>query len=486
MSHTGCRRQVTLWKLGRQEVTVGFGAGAVVSDAGLLPVKWVERHWRVIDGLAERLPDPRHPIFVRHQVRTLLGQFVFQILAGYVDGNDAAAVRRDPLFQTLVDQSPGDDATLASGSTLSRFLYAFTRRQVKLPPEERTIWSEQQRAKIERLEVFNDYLVELFVRTRQQRPTRVIIDLDATDDAAHGHQQLTLWHGYFDQNQYFPLLAFDGESGFPLGAWLRPGTAHASWGAVDALRAIIAKLRAAWPEVEIVVRGDNGFAVPELYDFCEATPNVNYILGYATNDVLERRAADWLWHVRVLHALYREPCRRFDTIEDYQAGSWPHPRRVIAKSEITATGGPNRRFIVTNLDGDPRALYEDLYVQRGRVPERPIRELKCGLSADRLSSTRFFANALRFMCHVLAYAIVVLFRDAAAAVPEVATQEVPTLRARLWKAGAIVSASVRRISIEFAKHWPGRALFDRVCEAVRKFLTSLTSPPLPACGGLLK
>jgi hypothetical protein len=202
--------------------------------------------------------------------------------------------------------------------------------------------------------------------------------------------------------------------------------------------------------------------------------------------VLQRRAADWLWHTRVLHAMYREPCRRFDTIEDYQAGSWPHPRRVIVKSEITAAGGPNQRFVVTNLDGDGRALYEDLYVQRGRVPERPIRELKCGLSADRLSSTRFFANALRLMCHVLAYAIVVLFREASASVPEVATQEVPTLRARLWKAGAIVCASVRRIHIDFAKHWPGRALFDRVCEAVRTFLASLTTAALPTRSDLLK
>ena len=152
-----------------------------------------------------------------------------------------------PLFQTLADVSPTPEQPLASGSTVSRFKYAYTRRQRQLPVEERTIDEECQAAKCQRIAAINQFLVETFVKTRREKPTRIIIDLDASDDPAHGQQQLTFWHGYFDQQQYFPLLAFDGESGFPLGAWLRPGKAHASWGAVEALQGIVPALRAPGP-----------------------------------------------------------------------------------------------------------------------------------------------------------------------------------------------------------------------------------------------
>ena len=257
MSKTDCSRgQPTFWKLGKQQVTVDFSGGRVVSDGGLLAVRRMERGLGVLSKLARRLPDPRAQKFVTHDCGQILVQTVYQILAGYFDFNDANDLRCDPLFQRLADVSPGDEQPLASGSTLARFQYAYTRREADRPREERSTLFECRRVHLERIRMINAYFVELFVKTRRRPPKRVIIDLDATDDETHGEQQLTLFHGYYGQYQYYPLLVFDGETGFPLGACLRHGTASASLGAAEEIERIVQALRAVWPDVEIIVRGD--------------------------------------------------------------------------------------------------------------------------------------------------------------------------------------------------------------------------------------
>src|SRR6202043_3679559 len=182
---------------------------------------------------------------------------------------------------TLADVSPTEEQPLASGSTLARFQNAFTRRQAERPPEERDVLGEVDAALSQRLKILNDYLPELFIRTRRQAPAFVIIDLDPSDDPTHGQQVLTGFHGYYDQHQYFPLYAFDGTTGFPLAAWLRPGTVHASCGALSTLQSIVERLRAAWPRVLILVRGDSGLAVPALYEYCEAQ-GLLYAFGFGS------------------------------------------------------------------------------------------------------------------------------------------------------------------------------------------------------------
>jgi len=298
--------------------------------------------------------------------------------------------------------------------------------------------------------------------------------VDPTDDPTHGQQVLSFFHGYFDQHQYFPLLVFDGESGFPLAAWLRPGTVHASCGVVETLRRLVAALRTAWPDVLILVRGDTGLAVPELYEFCEAE-GLLYAIGYSSNDVLKERIAAALSDLETYYAFYRhrEPAvQRFEVIEDYQADSWSRPRRIVAKIEINRHG-VNRRFVVTNLSGQGQGIYHGFYVQRGDVPEKPIGELKNGLHMDRLSFHRFRANGMKLLEHTLAYALAVLHREATAALPEVAKAEVSTLRQKLWKVGAVVQTSVRRIWFHFSETWPHRELFVRVYQAVQAFVQRL-------------
>jgi hypothetical protein len=455
-------------------VRVRFDGGRVVTDAGLLSVRAFDKQLGLVAELARRLPDPRSPKYITYSCEELLSQRVYQILAGYPDGNDAQALRHDPLFQTLLDLSPDGDKALASGSTVNRFHYAYTRRQAELPPEERPVLLEQQAARNERLRLFNDYLVEVFIRTRPAPPALVILDLDATDDPTHGQQVLSFFHGYYDQHQYFPLLAFDGQTGFPLAAWLRPGTVHASCGAAQVLREVVPKLRQAWPGVTILVRGDTGLATPEVYDCCERE-GLLYAFGYASNDVLKERTDVWLSNLQTYYHWYGKPgetLQRFESIRDYQAGSWARPRAIIAKLEVNSRGS-NRRFVVHNLSGHPQGIYEGFYVQRGDVPESPIGELKKGLEADRLSAHGFRANALRLLEHVLAYAVVVLYREAAATVPEVARAEVTTLRQRLWKVGAVVRTSARAVWFHFTETWPYQALWCRVHQAAMAYATRM-------------
>jgi hypothetical protein len=474
MSLTECNQQLELFEVGGRVVTVDFEGGDVVTDAGLLPIRQLDQQLGILAEAARRLPDPRSPLFIQHSVESLLAQRVYQILAGYPDGNDAQLLKHDPLFKTLVGASPDSEIPLASGSTLNRFLHAYTRREHEKPLAERRTLFECRAAQLQRIRGLNEFLVDVFTRTRNQRPAHVIIDLDPTDDACHGQQQLSFWHGYYEQNQYFPLLVFEGETGMPLAAWLRPGKRHASCGAVEVVSEIVERLRAHWPDVTIFVRGDCGVASPEMYEFCESQ-GLLYAFGYASNEVLKRRVAEQeLEHeAKLLWWLTRRPAQVFGSFDDYQAGSWSRARRVIAKAEITATGGLNTRFVVTNLSGHAAGIYHGFYVQRGNVPERPIGELKNGLAMDRLSSHRFLANSQKLLCHVLAYLLWALFREASSQVPELAKMEVGTARARLFKVGALVQSTARRIWFHVASHWPGHSLYVQATAAVSQFVKQL-------------
>jgi Transposase DDE domain group 1 len=481
---------LTLWNVGPQQLHVRFDGGQVVTDTGLLAVRALERPLRIIADLAERLPDPRSPDYIHHSLETLLTQQVYQILAGYPDGNDAQTLRHDPLFHILADLSPDAEQPLASAATLTRFQYAYTRRQLDDDDDGTKVLLLRRAARIQRLHLLNDYLVDLFIRTRTTAPTEVILDIDASDDPTHGQQELSGYHGYYEQHQYFPLFVFDGHSGMPLAAWLRPGTVHASCGAVDILRALVARLRTAWPGVVIRLRADNGFAVPEVYDWCEQQ-GLHYAIGYASNPVLQRTTACAADDVELYYAFYgyRDPwVQRFEEVRGYQADTWTQPRRIVAKIERTPQGS-QRRFVVTNLSDPAEVVYREFYVQRGAIPEQPIGELKNGLRAERLSACGFCANALRLLLHVVAYAIVVLFRTAAAAVPEVATATVGTLRQRLWKVGAVLEGSPRRLVFHVSATWPEQSLWSRVAEAVRVYVDQVVGhsagppAPTPSLGG---
>ena len=466
----------TLWNLGPQQLHLAFDGGRSVSDAGLLAIRALEKPLGIIAELARRRPAPRSPKSIEHSVAALRTQEIYQLLAGYPDHNDAQDLRHDPLFQILADVSPDADNPLASGSTLARFQYALTRRQAELPREERPALLEQRAAPGQRIKIVNDYLVDLFIGTRRTPPAEVILDVDASDAPGQGHQALRGYHGYDRQHQYLPLFVSDGVPGFPLAAWRRPGTVHASRGASAILATIVTRLRSHGPGVRITVRSDNGLAVPGLYDYCEAN-GLPSAFGYATNPVLQRATAPALADLELYHHCYqhREPTvPRFEWLSDYQADRWPHPRRMVATMAVPPQGS-QRRFVVTNLTEPAAEVYRDFYVQRGGVPEHPLGDMKNGLRADRLSACGCCANAFRLLVPTVAYAIVVLFREAVAVVPEVATATVRTLRQRWWKVAAVVVTGVRRIWFHVSETWPGRAVWGQVLSAVAAVREQLRS-----------
>ena len=473
MSETQCTEQLELFEVGRQKVTMTFDGGNIVSDAGLLPIRELDQKLGILAEAARRLPDPRSERAVNHTAEDILIQQVYQILAGYPDGNDAQLLRDDPLFKTIVGKDPRrEDESLASGSTINRFLHAFTRREAEKPLVERNVIFEVRRAQVERINAINDFLMDLFVRTRKKQPAHIIIDLDPTADPTHGQQQLTMFNGFYDQHQYLPMMLFEGTTGFPLGAWLRHGTAHAGLGAVEMIQRIVDRMRQHWPDIMIFVRGDAGVAGPEMYEYCEAQ-GILYAFGYSTNATLKRRVSELELedNARLLWWMTgRKPFQLFHTFEDYQAQTWSRVRRIVTKVEITQLGGTNVRFVVTNMSGLAAGIYQGFYVQRGNVPERPIGELKNGLYMDRLSSHRFLANSHKLMTHMLAYALYVLFREANEKTPEVNKMEVGTARTRLFKVGALVQATHRHIWFRVASHWPGATLLTRAAKAVESYV----------------
>jgi hypothetical protein len=455
------------WSVASQPLVVDFTAGILVEDAGLLAVRSLDISLGVLSGLARSLPDPRSPRYVQHSLESLLVQLVYQSLAGYPDGNDAEHTRNDALFQVLLGLAPDPEHPLASTSTLNRFLHAYTRRDAELPKQDRPALLQQRRAQTQRIRACNDFLVDLFIRTRLAPPEQVVLDLDATDDPVHGRQALAAYHGYYRQHQYLPLLLFEGNSGFPLACWLRPGTVHAACGALDVLKRLVERLRSAWPGVEIRVRGDNGVAVPGMLDYCEQD-KLGYAFGYASNAVLERRSAHWLEELELVHRFYGrgEPAmQRYEQLREYQAQSWPAPRRVVVKVEVTPRGS-QRRYVVTNLADPEGEVYREFYVQRGGVPEQPIGQLKGGLSADRLSACGFCANAFKLLVAVAAYALVALYREACGAIEGVARAEVGTLRERLWKVPGEVVQEEGRVRVSLPGDWAGRRAWEQTLVAV--------------------
>lgn len=284
----------------RQPVAVAFDAPDIVSDSGLLTVRARDRRLGYLADRARRFPDPRAQPFVTHSADAILTQQVYQILADYPDGNDADALRRDPLFQTRAGSDPHPDRPRASGSTRARFPYACTRRPRALPEEDRPALGEMDRARTDGIRIRNEFRVDTFIRTRPQPPAAIILDIDPSDDPAHGQPALTGYHGYYRQHQYLPLLVFDGHSRFPLAAWLRPGTAAGAGGAVAVRARIVTALRRAGPAVLIRVRRDCSRAGPARYEFCEQ-PGLRYAFGYASNALRQRQTAHALGELELYY-----------------------------------------------------------------------------------------------------------------------------------------------------------------------------------------
>lgn len=476
---------------GLKPVELEMSEAPLTSDAGLLPVRQLDERLRFTEQLAAALVDERDPSGVRHSRLAMVRQRLYGVLAGYEDQNDHDTLRHDPVFQLICDRVPDKglqptkgSAALASQPTLSRF---------------------ENSIRIADLWRLRDVLVDQFVQSFDSPPARITLDLDAFDDPCHGQQQLVMFHGYYEQYQYLPIAITCAENDMVVLVGLRFGTCAAFLGADDDLRYLTQRLRAVWPDVEIVVRGDCGFGVPLMYDVCQEL-ELTYTFGIAMNAVLYRESQALLDQAVAQYEQTGQPQRLFLS-QMYQAGTWPHPRRVVIKCEAHAQG-TNRRAVVTNRSG-AEVLWQpvyDEYTERGESENRN-KELKCDLCADRLSDHRFLANFFRLYLHAAALNLLVRLRralaqkftphalsesgDLPAHLPAEALAgadrkrffnrrrdrdplgegQMPTWRTRLIKVAAEVLVRARRIVIRLSASWPHRDHFAAVSRATIHFAT---------------
>jgi hypothetical protein len=445
-------------------VVVEESAAQLSSDGGLLVIREFDERLKFTARFAAALEDTRDPVFTQHALRSLARQRLYGLIADYEDQNDHDELRHDPVFQLVCDRLPGD-ADLASQPTLSRFENAVT---------------------IPDLKRLRDFLLAEFLDSFDAPPVRITLDLDAFDDETHGQQQLTMFHGFYEQYQYLPLAITCAETDAVVLVGLRHGTCPAFLGADDDLRLIVSRIRQRWPDVEIVIRGDSGFGVPAMYDVCEEL-GLTYTFGFSMNPRLQRETQELLEQAVQQYEATHQKQRLFQLLE-YQADSWRCPRTVIVKCEAHSVG-TNRRAVVTNRPGAPllpQAAYDE-YVLRGESENRN-KELKDGLHADRLSDHRFLANFFRLFLHAAALNLLVRLRRAttksptpaqlgifdpvpAAALPEKSKKrffnrrrrhdplgegQPCTFRSRLIKVAVEVILSSRRVLVKLSSSWPHR------------------------------
>ena len=412
------------------------------SDGGAVLLKAAERQYGLIDGFAECLVDDRQPGKVRHTLADLLGQRIFGIACGHPDGNDGDRLADDPIHKLLLGRDPITGDALASQPTISRF--------------ENDVGSQELYAMGQELAMS---VIERHQRRRRGHARRVTIDLDPTDDATHGAQQLTFFNKYYDRWCYLPLLAFltfdDETEQYLCAAVLRPGNVPATRGAVGVLQRLLALLRLAFPQARFLVRLDGGFATPEIFDVLDAEPGLDYVVAMAKNSVLVRDAEPAMAVARG-QSEARGQTEHVYTDVQYAAGTWAQARRVVIKAEVVPLAGrapqDNPRFVVTNLRQTPRFIYERIYCARGDIENR-IKELHDGLQIGRTSCCRFWANQLRVFFTAAAYVLMQELRLRAAGTACARTQ-VTWLRDRLLKLGAHVVASVRRIVLHLPTATP--------------------------------
>jgi hypothetical protein len=438
---TLCHKQLAFESLFSKEVIADFEGGRITSDAGGLLLRELDQRYHLTEKAVRCLHDPRDSHKVKHRLLSLVRQRLFAIAQGYEDNNDAAALARDPAFKIMAGKAPESAADLASQPTLSRFENQVTAKDLRR---------------------LSDWFLDLYLKTHPGPRKVIVLDMDATDDPTHGQQQLSFFHGYYEEHMYHPLLIFDGRDGFPLAAVLRPGNTHASKGALAVLKRLIKKLKKAYPETLILFRADAGFAIPALYRYLERQ-EIRYVIGFITNNRLLAQTAPLLDKAQRQYQETGEKQRLFTSFS-YQAGSWTRSRRLIAKVEYTHLGS-NQRFVVTNLVRNPKFVYDDIYVLRGDVENR-IKELKLELKADRLSCHRFLANQFRLLLHTAAYCLFWLLRHHLQGT-ELATAQVNTLRLKLLKIGARIRETSRRIWVHLASGYPHRDLLALLLQNLR-------------------
>lgn len=446
---TDCNTQPMLFaSLNHKKIQADFNGGSITSDAGALLLRELDKHTGLIDAINRCIPDPHNQFFIAHEQRTMLAQRIFGIALGYEDLNDHQSLRNDSLFQIISERRTRDDLPLASPPTLCRL---------------------ENRINSKALAKISEVFVENFILSYKRAPDELILDFDATDDTVHGNQEMRFFHGYYDHYCFLPLYVFCGSQ--LLTAYLRPSNIDGAMHSRAILKLLVEKLRQKWANTHIIFRGDSGFCRWRLMRWCDKH-NVGYIIGLAGNDVLYRQAVQWTDRSAEQFEQTGLKQRIFGQFM-YAAQTWDCQRRVIVKAEHLIQGA-NTRFIVTNLDGEPQKLYDEVYCQRGEAENR-IKEQQLGLFADRTSCHDFIANQFRVLLSAAAYILMDALRREALAGTELANAQVDTIRLKLLKIGGRIVSSVRRIVLHLADGYPLKELFICILARLRSQIPSVES-----------
>lgn len=440
---TECTPRMEVGRVGRRRIVTTIDGGQLTSDGGASLLGIADRTLGLTSRVSACLPDHRAADRVTHSMVSLVRQRVFAIAMGYEDLNDHHALRDDAMLRLLTGRTLEEDP-LASPATLCRF--------------------ENQRQSGRLLDIMSiliDVFIESFGRKHPTEP--LVLDIDATADPAHGDQERNFFNGFYDCHCFLPLFVFCGDH--LLFSWLRPSSRGAAYKARATIAFIVTRLRERWPEVEIVIRGDAGFATPRILDWCDAN-GVDYVIGMQKNPRLDERIETHLERARKKAEVRGGTAREYTSFY-YQARTWPWKRRVVAKAEWIGDK-PNPRYVITSVRGRAREIYEDHYCARGDMENR-IKEQQYGLFSDRTSCHGFRANQIRLALSAVAYVLVQHVRRVGLRGTEMERAQAWIIRARLFKVAARVVTSARRIRVKLSETWPyARVLSNAVANLLRR------------------
>ena len=457
---TECRgRSLEFQAVGGREVVARFDGGRVTSDGGGVLLREVEDRFRFVERFAGCVTDHRDPELIEHPLVDLLKQRIFALCLGYEDLIDHDTLRYDALLAVLVGKDDPEGLRRAGRDRGKALAGKSTLNRLELTPAGADAGSRYQKITAH-LHAVQQFFVDAFLAQHPVPLTRLVIDLDATDDPLHGHQLGRFFHGYYDAYCYLPLYAFCGDH--PLLALLRPADIDEAAGTVKHLARIVERIRQSWPDVEIVIRADSGFCREALLSWCEAN-GVGYVIGLPKNSRLIRAIGKELYEAFERFQQTGQPARVFKDFTYRTKKSWSRERRVIGKAEHLAKGA-NPRFVVTSLsprEFDARTVYEQEYCARGNMENR-IKEQQLCLFADRTSCRTLRANQIRLALSTVAYVLLRALREFGLKGTALEAAQADTIRLKLLKIGAVVRITVRKVWIALSEVYPWQELFHQV------------------------
>jgi len=419
-------------------LTAQRDAGNLTSNGGLIVLRESALRSGVANVVAAPLPDTRNQLLVIHSYAAMVTARMMAIAAGYEDADDLDALRHDPALLIACNRAPEGGHDIPSQPSISRL---------------------ENLADVKTLYRIGIGYIDFFCRSYATPPNSIELDIDDTDDLVHGGQQLALFNTHAGGHCFQPIHIFEATSGKPVLSLLRSGKRPSGEEIARVLWHVIRRIRRHWPNVRILIRGDSHYCAPEVLNLLRRL-RCDYILGLSINVKLDAIAKPWREQCERRRELGRPKVRRCHQFT-YQAGSWAAAEKVIARVEATSMGS-DARFVVTNLPGRAKVLYEKVYCARGRM-ENLIKDMKLYTRSDKTACSRWQANQFRLFLHMGAYWLLHSVRLAAPKKSRWRSATFETIRNVFVKIAVRVEEIKTRIKLAFPAHLPHANALGLIC-----------------------